>query len=251
MALIQFQSTPPARGATTHEEAAQAGVVFQSTPPARGATVINVRKNVSSLEFQSTPPARGATRDWLADVVAVNGISIHAPREGGDCVQRPGQHPAHDFNPRPPRGGRRHLINSHTAISIFQSTPPARGATKSMYFLNKSSDNFNPRPPRGGRQRYLLQKAMSVFISIHAPREGGDVDNPFSIVIIVVFQSTPPARGATSIPLPGEILSTDFNPRPPRGGRPLRGQFFVTLIANFNPRPPRGGRQRQADAQDV
>ena len=36
-----------------------------------------------------------------------HGISIHAPREGGDW----------------------HLINFRTAITIFQSTPPARGAT--------------------------------------------------------------------------------------------------------------------------
>ena len=34
----KFQSTPPARGATTDTAAAAAKVLFQSTPPARGAT---------------------------------------------------------------------------------------------------------------------------------------------------------------------------------------------------------------------
>ncbi len=57
-------------------------------------------------------------------------ISIHAPREGGD-----------------PRGG---LHISHTGI--FQSTPPARGATS----VCASAIMLTP------------------AISIHAPREGGD-----------------------------------------------------------------------------
>ena len=39
---------------------------------------------LAMLAFQSTPPARGATDDasiYPEEVV----ISIHAPREGGDC----------------------------------------------------------------------------------------------------------------------------------------------------------------------
>ena len=34
-------------------------------------------------------------------------------------------------------------------------------------------------------------------ISIHAPREGGDVASTLPASAIVTFQSTPPARGAT------------------------------------------------------
>ena len=103
----QFQSTPPARGATLlcciltlYQE------LFQSTPPARGATAaagtpspqspISIhapREGGDDLQecmddcpagFQSTPPARGATLQtnfYGANVW----ISIHAPREGGDC----------------------------------------------------------------------------------------------------------------------------------------------------------------------
>ena len=55
---------------------------FQSTPPARGATSPRTAAR-SSLRFQSTPPARGAT--FIRNDGAVNEeISIHAPREGGD-----------------------------------------------------------------------------------------------------------------------------------------------------------------------
>ena len=55
------------------------------------------------------------------------------------------------FNPRPPRGGRLALYDGVTSPLQFQSTPPARGATPLTY------DAF-----------------CEVYISIHAPREGGD-----------------------------------------------------------------------------
>ena len=57
--------------------------------------------------------------------------------------------------------------------------------------------SFNPRPPRGGRQLHLAFQRLSLL-----------------------FQSTPPARGATwPPPSPSFWYSINFNPRPPRGGR--------------------------------
>ena len=58
-------------------------------------------------------------------------ISIHAPREGGDTIQ----------------------TTEVNVLCLFQSTPPARGAT----------------PPKPG-------ECNGFIISIHAPREGGDFD---------------------------------------------------------------------------
>ena len=78
------------------------------------------------------------------------------------------------FNPRPPRGGRRDWIILSTSACLFQSTPPARGATL--------------RCPKAFSNRQ---------ISIHAPREGGDPHAIASYFGYLVFQSTPPARGAT------------------------------------------------------
>ena len=81
-------------------------------------------------------------------------------------------------------------------MTKFQSTPPARGATK------------------GAKERTIY-----VNISIHTPREGGDAHTFLLSVSMVVFQSTPPARGATlSLVLYG-VFPIDFNPHPPRGGR--------------------------------
>ena len=60
-------------------------IEFQSTPPARGATS-RLRLTVSTaLKFQSTPPARGATTGRRGEGKCRK-ISIHAPREGGDTT---------------------------------------------------------------------------------------------------------------------------------------------------------------------
>ena len=125
-------------------------------------------------------------------------ISIHAPREGGDGGGRGGTHPGpNHFNPRPPRGGRRYPAGTNIWRKLFQSTPPARGAT--VYFMAA-----------------LL---TSLGISIHAPREGGDQQNTHSQQQDRLFQSTPPARGATVKHIERRCYADHFNPRPPRGGR--------------------------------
>ena len=77
--------------------------------------------------FQSTPPARGAT--WSkSTMLKYSGISIHAPREGGDETPQAGWLPVY--------------------ISIHA--------------------------PREGGDGTSDIDSLDAFISIHAPREGGD-----------------------------------------------------------------------------
>ena len=102
-------------------------------------------------KFQSTPPARGATAQHLVQLRFLP-ISIHAPREGGDvCPSRCANNIFHNFNPRPPRGGRPRSLYNIVWEVVFQSTPPARGATLAV-----------------------CHGTFGRLISIHAPREGGD-----------------------------------------------------------------------------
>ena len=147
------------------------------------------------LGFQSTPPARGATIIAIG-VPKLFYISIHAPREGGDDALLRGAPVPRYFNPRPPRGGRPLFDHQLFGTLEFQSTPPARGATPSGAHRLCVPHHFNPRPPRGGRL-YLWPLCLPAwafqstppargatqlsddrhhqpFISIHAPREGGD-----------------------------------------------------------------------------
>ena len=193
------------------------GERFNSRPP-RGERRKRTLQEVAQYIFQSTPSARRATRGNV-QTVQPHIISIHAPREEGDH-------------------------RSRTRLRRFR--------------------NFNPRPPRGGRRISGRWQVSCQHISIHAPREEGDCFCCWVYPATDLFQSTPPARRATFAAVitglqgmeisihalreegdPGsEALGNrteDFNPRPPRGGRPPAGRGSTALL-HFNPRPPRGGR---------
>ena len=101
---------------------------FQSTPPARGATTARVARSVAFWIFQSTPPARGATGSRKTDLPDEWEISIHAPREGGDEC-RLAWKKMQDISIHAPReGGDRWRGFGRSVKALFQSTPPARGA---------------------------------------------------------------------------------------------------------------------------
>ena len=125
------------------------------------------------MYFNPRPP-RGERLMVRIQIVVVIMISIHAPREGSDssvCREYPA---SRYFNPRPPRGERHVARKIKLSHWQFQSTPPARGATRCKYHLGRKenisihapregsdtlmdtyssqiSNNFNPRPPRGER----------------------------------------------------------------------------------------------------
>ena len=145
-----FQSTLPARGATSPDDfKIEASIIsihaprtgsddnldnqffnreqFQSTLPARGATPIRQRRS-KLLAFQSTLPARGAT------------ITSDATN----------------------------------ALKRFQSTLPARGATSHIRLQTRTGQHFNPRSPHGERQCHRGRNIRGFWISIHAPRTGSD-----------------------------------------------------------------------------
>ena len=157
------------------------------------------------LVFQSTPSARRATSSSSTD-----------------------KHPQHNFNPRPPRGGRRSLAFRPSRYSIFQSTPSARRATVPWPSGPRGTRYFNPRPPRGGRPMCGVSRSQTQQ-----------------------FQSTPSARRATDGVLVGRgrraisihALREEGDSSFPSALEPLK---------YFNPRPPRGGRlpARPAESHD-
>ena len=147
-------------------------------------------------------------------------ISIHAPRTGSDVF------PAYPFK----------------KFCVFQSTLPARGATRRGENASESTDDFNPRSPHGERQALppMLREALEIsihaprtgsdraaaptekqraLISIHAPRTGSDSAPRGSSCSAWVFQSTLPARGATRRSRRW-MAAAHFNPRSPHGERP-------------------------------
>ena len=80
-----------------------------------------------------------------------------------------------------------------------------------------------------------------LIISIHAPREGGDQEELERCGFTVLFQSTPPARGATLLCGNSGPENRDFNPRPPRGGRLRENGFFFCALILFQSTPPARG----------
>ena len=148
-----------------------------------------------------------------------------------------------DFNPRPPRGGRPavdcHVLSpGHISIHAlreegdveawkmnicpcqFQSTPSARRATFHPQVQPDMRDIFQSTPSARRATNLARCGCIGSSISIHALREEGDV----------------PILRRWKLP-------QNFNPRPPRGGRPRRRFTRMTPLNNFNPRPPRGGRR--------
>ncbi len=102
-------------------------------------------------------------------------VSIHAPREGSDVASL--------------------TIGQYDR---FQSTPPARGATR----LDQAD-------------------AMIKTVSIHAPREGSDPKSTRTYCQGMMFQSTPPARGAT-LGLGDAGIPMEFQSTPPARGATRR-----------------------------
>ena len=259
----QFQSTPSARRATRCRRARRRCFSNFNPRPPRGGRLHRLLCTVMPWKFQSTPSARRATQQYVDEQARTN-ISIHALREESDQTCSARSSAGYHFNPRPPRGERRILSSTSIRFGQFQSTPSARRATRKRARCSGARPYFNPRPPRGGRLALALDGREILHISIHALREEGDARLYVTLAAHPKFQSTPSARRATCSAQTDRLDHANFNPRPPRGGRPdlsnvagatinisihaLReeGDKPIKIGAlpsiDFNPRPPRGGR---------
>ena len=163
-----FQSAPPARGATI-ERTSPISVedAFQSAPPARGATGRPGRPSATAARFNPRPP-HGGRHCAVAKFGRQLDVSIRAPRTGGD--EHEGRYSGGRVSIRAPRTGGDScaMVMADFDLFVVSIRAPRTGGD-----LMRAS--FNPRPPHGGRPL----------------REGGRTAPN------VLFQSAPPARGAT------------------------------------------------------
>ena len=157
------------------------------------------------------------------------------------------------------------LKNNALEDAKFQPTPSLRRATRlirawrraqaiSTHALLAEGDagftvawyggwqNFNPRPPCGGRHTSDEIRAMRYAISTHALLAEGDICRRAEPYVPAAFQPTPSLRRATPFGRRRLDMLSNFNPRPPCGGRPVSHTPGGTEDSNFNPRPPCGGR---------
>ena len=158
-----------------HYDRTRYHLLFQSTLPARGATLLASPAGDERRHFNPRSPHgerhphrfSGAAEKGYFNPRSPHGerpvagyqlpraaiISIHAPRTGSDGVSGLPDAGRLHFNPRSPHGERPCLMLLLRRFVQFQSTLPARGATKEK---NMSS--------------------LYHAISIHAPRTGSDTE---------------------------------------------------------------------------
>ena len=168
------------------------------------------------------------------------------------------------FNPRSPHGERRLPLRTVRQPARFQSTLPARGATRRFGSCRRRY-RISIHAPRTGSDQEATQTVTEAAISIHAPRTGSDNAgtqeairqqnfNPRSPhgerrynkgygACSVRFQSTLPARGATALTAE-RIRGVAISIHAPRTGSDLVLVDMVLYLLNFNPRSPHGERQQ-------
>ncbi len=153
---------------------------------------------------------------------------------------------------------------AHTRVIFqFQSTRPARGATRCAtladmraqvsihapragrdlrgYKIRWRAGGFNPRAPRGARLHALDYGQNMDSFNPRAPR-GARLTFAARGPRRTSFNPRAP-RGARRRSRSGTVSGRSFNPRAPRGAR-LRLSRGLRVVVGFNPRAPRGARRR-------
>ena len=167
-------------------------------------------------------------------------ISIHAPRTGSDFLPLPalarathfnprsphGERPPRSsvarfqpchFNPRSPHGERRFWRNGGRRRGDFNPRSPHGERRAAVEAIFSPFADFNPRSPHGERRRRWKLFFLHLLISIHAPRTGSDKGYVLIAIKNALFQSTLPARGATTIYCSTLSLSEFQSTLPARG----------------------------------
>ena len=178
MALTEFQSTRPRRGATPSSVQPQPiltcfnprapegarlcvrldgsqGIHVSIHAPPKGRDCMEFEELHVIIEFQSTRPRRGATGE--ADVAGrTQVVSIHAPPEGRDVIILIFILIIIRFNPRAPGGARLDAVCGNVIHDWFQSTRPRRGAMWPKVGRRMMTTCFNPRAPGGARSNQIV-----------------------------------------------------------------------------------------------
>ena len=212
--------------------------------------------------FQSTHPARGATGAHLGRTLR-RMISIHAPREGCDPAACPRSHSS-SISIHAPREGCDYAGDQERKAHVrFQSTHPARGATRDRFDHGSTPlvisihapregcdynighglklDKISIHAPREGCDRDIRTLTKESFhISIHAPREGCDSYVGALQGIAGQFQSTHPARGATYRLEVLTCLVIFQSTHPARGATPVFANIGEQPILFQSTHPARG-----------
>ena len=130
-----------------------------------------------------------------------------------------------------------------SGVSDFNPRSPhgERPDIRQHDFFASATDYFNPRSPHGERPLVsILKLAYNSFQSTLPAR--GATSTSVLTTNFLSFQSTLPARGATKAVACLSDTLANFNPRSPHGERREGGTSDAAGAQDFNPRSPHGER---------
>ena len=214
----RFQSTLPARGATNVQPLLLGDKTISIHAPRTGSDAATDCLLHRHADFNPRSPHGERPRpSRLARLPSV--ISIHAPRTGSDRELFTIVFSDMLISIHAPRtGSDGSFCQSCHVIFVFQSTLPARGATRLSKLWKSAITDFNPRSPHGERPAKCRLPAR--------PRH---------------FNPRSPHGERQDAPHCQRYGKADFNPRSPHGER-LGSVQTCTPGSHFNPRSPHGER---------
>ena len=237
-----FQSTRPVWGATSLYTASWMGIAISIHAPRVGRDEGGETAALFYLNFNPRAPC-GARRpfavSWTSQTADFNPRAPCGARLLPACICCIGFSPfqstrpvwgatqlmsavprlSTDFNPRAPCGARPECLRMITKNTAFQSTRPVWGATM-PHPSQITLSLFQSTRPVWGATSALQNLAVTLVISIHAPRVGRDPYNRQNQAKLWQFQSTRPVWGATMILSAAEYLD-DISIHAPRVGRDI------------------------------
>ena len=216
-----FLSTLPARGATCGSpfKIKQLPDFYPRSP--RGERPLRARPFGPGYYFYPRSP-RGERLIISTRTSGLAPISIHAPREGSDPLEKCVMRPFLVISIHAPRegsdGGTAACSGPHSLR--FLSTLPARGATGCKKSPALPGPFLSTLPARGATKEFDAD-TLYWIISIHAPREGSDAHKKRLC----------------------HHREVNFYPRSPRGERLVTSWALIYQFPDFYPRSPRGERR--------
>ena len=147
----EFQSTLPARGATTRGDQSEEQGRISIHAPREWSDGSLIFGSFHSNLFQSTLPARGATVYVTLDGELIAVFQSTLPARGATFNSRFAAFICSYFNPRSPRGERLHVPDFDIDTQGISIHAPREGSDVLKPGQAAAEQDFNPRSPRGER----------------------------------------------------------------------------------------------------
>ena len=229
--LAIFQSTLPARGATTPQ--APTPIITSNfnprSPHGERQLLRGLACNIRYFNPRSPHGERPYRSNLRVSSIYFNPRSPHGERRGQNSFQ----HEANYFNPRSPHGERPQAPARTQAILPISIHAPRTGSDVMGESQLSFYYNFNPRSPHGERRISGLNGRMVEAISIHAPRTGSDQTRLNTIETALNFNPRSPHGERQGCCIASRRWNANFNPRSPHGERPRKVTILSIRIIGF------------------